>query len=413
MFKKALLILSLSFFSGLVSAEYLGLDELPVSDKETNKVLMSAINKKDFKLIKEWKENFKVEYKEDGFCSYIENTLNPSNVSDKTINQDHTSSGFAYFMGGYKTLSITPTHCDNMYMWKLYKALPSKSKSPDIFKLTNSKDKNRDMAIKNKYAEDRDLILDILQNVETSKYQFFLPIIMDSSADHKIRKLAFDKFKVGYEDRANTDEQRYLDLQEKMLLANNENKNWSFGFNDASYMSVVDPKTLLLLKLNEETLDKLQRYSLVFVNHPNEYPVFKKETIKKGGYTDVELASLDLKAMSEHDLLLFNDANESVKMLKKVLDFYLIDHDINFQSAVGNSIFMDLFTNRANYSLQRNVFSGVFIRFYLENGANPLLENKNSKTAFSLFVDKFGDSTSGEEIKEAFIKKQYDFSFNK
>lgn len=63
------------------------------------------------------------------------------------------------------------------------------------------------------------------------------------------------------------------------------------------------------------------------------------------------------------------------------------------------------------YRLNYSPFAGSFIRFYLENGANPLLQNKNGDTAFSAFMKNYGDDSASSEVKKAFVEKQYQFNF--
>lgn len=398
-------------FSSFSYAEYLGIEEVPVGDHDIQKVLNSAIETRDFSLISNWKDKFETPYVENKFCAFTQRAYNSFQIDLKSINADISSYAFANLMSD-RYAAIVPADCKDVYVWKLYRILPRSDYSPDIFDLVNSTKKSKDIKLFDNYAEQRKTVVDIINKIPNEKYQIFIPMIISNSADYQIRNLAMKKFLDGYSKSNETDFQSIKNLKEKMKKANEDgaNKNWQLGFNDKSYFSVVDPKLLILSELNFELFDKLKQYSTRYSDLKTNLPVFDKHIIKKGGYTDQEIQNLGLSNLGQDDLNKFNNTNQTLRLFKIALDSYLEDHDLNYQVDNGNTLFMDIFSDRVYYSLPRNVFAPSLVRFWLEIGANPLLENKDNKTAYSLYLDKYGSGSEAINIKDAFVQKKYEFT---
>lgn len=409
MYKQFLSSFLLFFLSFSVSAEYLGIEEMPVGDHEISKVINEAINKSDYALMNEWKSSMAPQFNEKGFCAFSERSFGKVEIKGKQIEKSHTTRDFAYLMM-QPYYAIVPTTCDEVYIWNAYRKLPNKRYSPDIFELVKSTKNHKYIEQVNDYTKKREVIINILNQIPEDQYQLFLPVILDEQSDFKIRHLALDKFLSGYEQSEKNNSETFKSLRDKMKLANEENQEWSFDFNSKSYMAVSDPKMLLLTQMNGQVLNKLSDYTTLYNSDPDLYPAFTKSILKNGGFSNEELVNMKLDNLRFADLNTFNNANETLKLFSKVFYSYQKDHDLNFQADNGNTIFMDIFSKRKMSSIARNKFAGVFVRFYLESGANPLLENKDRKTAYSMFIESFREGAEGKDVKDAFVKKQYDFS---
>lgn len=398
-------------------AEYMGIDEVPVSNSDINTVFLSSIKGKDFKAIEAWKDKVSQVYDQTGFCGFASGYVYPATeVKKDIITYPNDSSRFLNVMS-YDYMTIIPTDCKSISLWNIYNTLDNDEYSYDIFKSVGALGQLDKSHVKfaDTYEQRRALILDFMKKIPNDKYAMFLPIITQNDADFKIRNLAFDKYLEGRKAEENkTPDQNDLvvQLKEKIKDGVSTNKSWIGTFNDKMYMSLFQPDLLILTEMNKKTLDSLYVYWTFYKNKKGILPPFNKEVIAKGGYSDEELKNLNLNNLDEVNLYRFYNTNQMVRLFHRAFTNYVNNgNDLNIQKDNGNTMLTEMITNR-NYRLTNSPFAASFIRFYLENGANPLLQNKDGDTAFSAFVKRYGDNDDTYEIKKAFVQKQYDFNPN-
>lgn len=408
--KSIIFLFAFLAFSTNVSANYIGLEELPVNNEDTKKVINSAIETANFELIKEWGSTISKINEDGGFCGSNKEAFGTVLIDKNFVNAEPDSSMYIRFMS-LNNNSIMPTSCGNLDILKLPIKLPFKEKSPEFFIMTKNNETNKIISYNTDYVNKRDIVANIIANVPDEQYHALISIAIFPQNDHKIRNIALDKVLNGIDNQETLDSDFYKELRKNFKKVSDNNPNWRFSYNDNLYMSIVNPKLLLLINLNKEVLENLNKYSRDFKYDESKYPAFTKGVIAKGGYTDEEIKKMNLKEMPAVVLNNFNNANQSLRMFHKVFNSYKKEYDLNFQNSDGNTLFMDIFDRRTRYDLARNVFAGAFVRFYLEQGANPLLENKDKKTAFSMFLDSYGKGSEGKSVKDAFMKKDYDFSY--
>lgn len=412
-FFSAFLILTPLF----ANAEYMGINEVPVSNSEINTVFLSSIKGKDFKAIETWKDKISQVYDQTAFCGFSSGYVYPTTEVDSDILKYPTDKNKFLNVMSYDYMAIIPTDCKSTSLWNIYNTLDNDEYSYDIFKSVNALsqlDKSH-VELANTYEHRRSVILDFMKKIPDDKYEMFLPLITQNDADFRIRNLAFDKYISGRkaeEGKTPDEKDLVVQLKEKIKDGVTNNKSWIGTFNDKMYMSLFQPDLLILTEMNKKTLDSLYVYWTFYDNKRGILPPFNKEVIARGGYSDEELKSLNLSGLDEVNLYRFYNTNQMVRLFHRAFTNYIDNkNDLNIQKDNGNTMLTEMITNR-DYKLINNPFAASFIRFYLESGANPLLQNKDGDTAFSVFVKKYGDSEDTYEIKKAFVQKEYDFNPN-
>lgn len=411
---KSILFTILSLFSLSANAEYMGLDQVPVSSDNVNTVFLAAVKDSDFKGISSWAGQIKQVYDQKEFCGFATGYGYPATkVDPKVLQYDTAGSQFADVMS-YQYASIVPSQCDSVSLWTLYNHLNFYQYSYDVFKSADAMgDLNKDhIQAADNFESQRKVILDFLDKIPNDKYQLFLPIIFQKDTDFKINNLAFDKYLEGKKNNAGNKDPKDLETQfyDKFKEALTTNKEWTPSFNDQLYLSLFKPDYLILTEMNKRVMSSLHTYWEFYKNSKGRLPAFNKEIIAKGGFTDDEVKNLHLAGLGETTLFRFYNTNQTIRLFHRAFQNFTDNHnDLNYQMADGNTLFSVMFKDDSRYTITDNPFGGSFIRFYLENGANPLLQNKDNDTAFSQFIKNYGDHDDTTEIKKAFVEKKYDF----
>ena len=415
MSKSLLFGLALGALPFLAQAQYMGLDQVPVSNSDANKVFLTAVQGRDFQAINAWKDKITQKYDQTGFCAFASGYGNPATKVNKDIlGNGNNSDNIENFIEN-QYVSVVPSNCDNVSLWSLYNKLGNGQYSYDIYKSAGelSKLKQENIPAADTYEKNTDIVLSFLNNIPDDKYQLFLPLIFQNDTDFKVRNLAFDKFIEGKKDSKNAkvdpnDIGYQLQTAIKQAV---DNKAWVDTFDDKTYMSYFQPDLLILTEMNKKALDTLYIYWDIYKERSNVMPPFTEEVIAKGGYTDQELQNMHLDSLSQIELYRLYNTNQVIRLFHKAFENYVKDgNDLNVQKDDGNTMLTQMMLDR-KYRLSYSPFAGSFIRFYLENGANPLLQNKNGDTAFSAFMKNYGDDSASSEVKKAFVEKQYHFNF--
>lgn len=131
MSKSVLFGLILGALPFLAQAQYMGLDQVPVSNSDSNKMFMTAIQGRDFQAINAWKDKITQKYDQTGFCAFASGYGNPATKIQKDV---FSSSDKVRNFVENQYVSVVPSSCDNVSLWALYNKLGNGQYSYDIYK---------------------------------------------------------------------------------------------------------------------------------------------------------------------------------------------------------------------------------------------------------------------------------------
>lgn len=385
-------LFSLYFITTTVNAEYLGINELAIKQEDSPMVLLNAVKSLNYDLVKEWtSKDYKFKYDNKEWCTYTPNGLSKTDLKGRDMD---FLVGVNKSSGGY----LLPTSCDSIPIWHLIFGF-NMMYSEDVAKYSDIVKKQSDYTSQVKLLNMYKLLE---KTIPPENYQVYFPVIIDTHPPLEQRMEALTKFIQGYKKHNEylTEAQKAYEEAVKRYADSNPSPN------SGSYIySVTDPGFVILSEIVTQFIDEEYDYYKYYSNHSDlKLPKFTMEDIKNGG---VDLSQYDL---SKIDYLVVKNIltlNGYLKMIKEVLDSKIVD--INFQDLNGNTILHSLMSNKYR-TLKNNALAGSFIRYLLENGINPLLNNKANQTAYYLFEKEKGSdqSVGSMKITDAFIQKNFE-----
>jgi len=385
-------LLGLYLISTNVNAEYLGINELAIKQEDSPMVLLNAVKSLNYDLVKEWvSKDYTFKYDNKDWCIYTYNGLSKANSKDQSMD---FLVGISKSSNGY----LIPTSCDSIPLWHLiynFNMLYSKEVGEYSENVKKQSDYQYQLKLLNMYN-----LLE--EKIPEENYQVYFPIIIDYRPLMELRQKALKKFMEGYKkhDQYLTPELKsYEEAVKKYAESNPSSKTGDYIY------SVTDPGFVILNEIIKQFLHEENDYYKYYSNHKEmKLPRFTMEDIKNGG---VDLSQYDLSKVDYLRVKNILNLNGYLKMIKEILDNKFVD--INFQDLDGNTVLHNIMNN--NYrTLKNNALSGSFIRYLLENGINPLLNNKQDQTAYYLFEKEKGSDKSEGSVKvtDAFVQKKFE-----
>lgn len=398
----ALLGAFISTFSFTANAEYLGINDLAMKSENTSLAFMNAIKSTNYDLVKQWlDQGYSLSYKNSDKEWCVVSAGGTSKYPNVPTNKDQYITALRIAAGsGGGSLLILPSECDSLPLVRISAAFRSMY-SVDVAKYNPQIKKTSDYIYQEKIYNIYQLISSKLPEAQ---YEQYYVVLMNSDTPASVRIDALEKYLSGYKKRdtiLEPVEKPYIDSVIEI------SKTPSDPAYDNLVFGITNPGYVIMNQLFSDYVKSLKDYIDVYKKHPNG-PVFNMEVIKNGG---LNLDKYDLSDYNEMDLDVLIKLNSITKMMKILLDSGV--YDINSQDSKGNTVFHNLFDSSLTFSrLKYSPYAGSFIRYFLENGANPLLENKEGKTAYLIFEENKKDNASDNykgisAMNDAFIQKEY------
>lgn len=390
-----------SLFSYGAQAEYLGINDLAMKSENTPLAFMNAVKETNYDLVKQWlDQGYSLSYKNSDkeWCSVSLDGTTKINTAPK--NTEQYIGNLRIAASGGSSLLILPSDCDGLPLVRVAGAFRSMY-SVDVAKYNESIKNNSDY----KYQEKVYNLYQLLSSkLPESQYEQYYIVALNPDTPASIRVEALEKFIDGYKKK-----DKILDPVEKPYhdAVIEASKSPTDSGYDTMVMGITNPGYVIMNQLFGNYVKYLKDYVDVYKKHPDG-PKPNMEMIKNGG---VDLSKYNLSDYNEMDLDTLIQLNGTMKMIKILMDSGI--YDINSQNSDGNTVFHNLFDKSLTFGrLKYSEFSGSFVRYLLENGANPLLENKEGKTAYLIF-EQNKDNDSSEyykglpKVSDAFVQKEY------
>ena len=382
-------------FSGVANAEYLGINDLAMKKSDNPLAFMNAVKSLQIDVVKQWlDQGYSLKYDNSKWCTFTGQMTyeytNPKN--------DAEAKNIIPLMLGMSPLIAVPSQCNNVPLWTLMKGLDSRN-SPDI---TVFKPKTKDLNDFKRQQQIIDMINVILNKMDDSEYEVYFPLAWSSRAPISLRKEALNKFIEGYKNRDNLlspEQKKYKDNIVDFEKNNDIRNRFSFLY------STINPGYVLLDKLIEEYLNQTDQYTSLNKSKGYILPKYTISQIKAGG---ADLSKVNMDDLEYYQVYSLVQINGILDMIKTLLDSGITD--INYQDKDGDSVLHLMFGERNFSNMKRNDQAASFVRYFLENGANPLLENKEGKTPYLIFEEEkrdAGEYQSVLKVNDAFQLKDF------
>ena len=396
----ALLILG-SLFSYSAQAEYLGINDLAMKSENTPLAFMNAVKSTDYDLVKQWlDQGYSLSYKNSDkqWCSVSLDHTTMMNQPPK--NKDQYIGALKSAASDGSSVLVLPTDFDGIPLVRVAAAFRS-MQSVDVAKYNESIKNYSDY----KYQEKVYNLYQLLSSkLPEAQYEQYYVVALNPETPASVRIDALEKFINGYKKRETLLDPIEKPYHDAVIEASKSPTDSGY---DVMVMGITNPGYVIMNQLFSNYVQYLKDYIDVYKKHPDG-PKPNMEMIKNGG---ADLSKYNLSDYNEMDLDTLLKLNSTIKMMKILLDSGI--YDINSQNSDGNTVFHNLFDKSLTFSrLKYSEFSGSFVRYLLENGANPLLENKEGKTAYLIF-EQNKDNDSSEyykglpKVNDAFIQKEY------
>lgn len=386
---------SLLIFSGSVKAEYLGINDLAMKKSDNPLAFMNAVKSLQTDVVKQWlDQGYSLKYDNSKWCAFTgQSTYEYSNPKD-----DAELKNMIPMMLNMHPLISVPSQCNNIPLWTLMRGLDNRN-SPDI---TVFKPKTKDINDFKNQQKIIDMVNVILSKMDESEYEVYFPLAWSSTAPMSLRKEALDKFISGYKNKDNL-----LNEEQKKYKANitDFEKNYDIKNRFSFLYSTINPGYVLLDELIEEYFTQTDEYSSLNKSKGYVLPKYTIAQIKAGG---ADLSKVNMDNLEPYQVYRLIQINGILDMIKTILDSGITD--INFQDKDGDSVLHLMFSNRNFSHMKRNDQAASFVRYFLENGANPLLENKEGKTPYLIFEEQkrnAGEYDSVLKVNDAFQLKNF------
>lgn len=390
-----------SLFSYNANAEYLGIGDLAMKSENTPLAFMNAVKSTDYDLVKQWlDQGYSLSYKNSDkeWCAVsLDNT---SKINSAPTNKDQYIGILRSAASGGMTVLILPTDCDGLPLVRVAGAFRSMY-SVDVAQYNESIKKTSEY----KYQEKVNNLYELLSSkLPDAQYEQYYVIALNVDTPASIRVKALEKFIEGYKNKDTLLDPIEKPYHDAVIEAS---KGTTASGYDTMVMGITNPGYVIMNELFANYARFSKDYVDVYKKHPDG-PRFNMEIMKNGG---ADLSKYNLSDYNEMDLDTLLRLNGTIKMIKILVDSGI--YDINSQDSDGNTVFHNLFGKSLTFSrIKYSPFAGSFVRYFLENGANPLLENKEGKTAYLIFEEiKKNDSSDYYKgiptMSDAFIQKEY------
>lgn len=400
--KKNILAIALlgSLFSYNAQAEYLGIGDLAMKSENTPLAFMNAVKSTNYDLVKQWlDQGYSLSYKNSDkeWCAVsLDNTSkmnNPPKTQEQYINTLRSAAS------GGMSVMVLPTDCDGLPLVRVAAAFRPMY-SVDVAQYNESIKKTSEYQYQEKVKNLYDLLSSKLPDAQYEQY-YVVALNVDTPAS--IRVKALEKFIEGYKNKDTLLDPIEKPYHDAVIEAS---KGPTASGYDTMVMSITNPGYVIMNELFANYARFAKDYVDVYKKHPDG-PRFNMEVMKNGG---VDLSKYNFSDYNEMDLDTLLRLNGTVKMMKILMDSGI--YQINSQDSDGNTVFHNLFDKSLTFSrIKYSEFAGSFVRYFLENGANPLLENKEGKTAYLIFEQNKKDASDAYKglatMNDAFVQKEY------
>ena len=379
-------------------AEYLGINDLAMKTADSPIAFMNAVKGLQFDVIKQWLEQgYDLSYSGKEWC-VISNT-SFSRYPTPPTNTDEYISALKTSAMTSDTLALLPTSCDTIPMVRVAAAMNS-IYSVDVAKYSSKLRTSKDFENQKKFY---DMYMLLSKHLPESAYEEYIPAIMNSSVPASLRQYSLEKYLAGFKQKdaiMNKDEKAYQDTVIEAVKAEEYHPRLSNMIN-----IITNPGYVMMKQFFFDFAKFSSDYAAIAKNHAG-LPVIKMSDIKNGG---IDLSKYNFDGLSNGQIDTIIQLNGVMGLIKTLLDSGI--YDINSQDVEGNTVLHYTFDSRIFYKLKYSPYAGSFVRYFLENNANPLLENKESKTPYLLFEEaKKNDSGNYQGIdsmNNAFIQKDF------
>lgn len=376
-------------------AEYLGINDLAMKDSDNPLAFINAVKSLQTGLVKQWlDEGYSLKYDHTKWCAFA----GESSYDYENPKNDEEAKKMPSMMIIMHPLIAVPSQCNKVPLWTLLRGLDNKY-SPDILVYKPEAKKLSDFQRQEKVIE---MINVIMAKMDKTEYEAYFPMAWNSRTPISLRKESLKRFIEGYKERDNLlteDQKKYKENIQEL------EKNYDIKGRFSFLYSSINPGYVLLDKLVEEYLDVSEDYSSLNKSKGGILPKYTMSEIKQGG---ADLSKVDMTQLQTYQVYNLVQMNGILDMIKTILDSGITD--VNFQNKDGESILHLMFSDRNFRHMKRNDQAASFVRYFLENGANPLLENKEGKTPYLMFEEKKRDAAEYEsmiKINDAFQLKDF------
>ena len=406
-----LAIASLSTAFAQEKPKFMGIASLPMTEESSPQLLTNAINAGDFNFIERWERErglkFPYDHKTTCNANYLDEQIQLKPTMDHNKRIENGAIALSYNTPVYPFF----TDCNKLPLFVAFKYVKDFKNSPNYLKITNKNKKSRSefkVNTKNKMEEYTNFVNKIIDNLEPNQWDQLIPYIANPEIDYDLRLKATKKF---------------VDLYKNKEMSEDQN-----NFIEAAKKYEVDPKTAHNAtsrphyKMGTEPIHFLHRRVLGNVlgaggslnKSPELMSLLSKDYFL--GKKKVTIEDIDKSGAKN------NEKASALKILtaKEIIDELatLKEFDINKQDSDGDTFLHDFLDTKHGTShtwfIRDNRVIANWIRAYLEKGYDPMLLNKNKKSAYMMF-EEIRNSSSTEikydhsQIIEAFTLKEYNY----
>lgn len=409
----SILVLAIASLNPVFAQEkpkFMGIASLPMTEEASTQLLINALNAGDFNFIERWEKERSLKF------PYDNQTTCNANYLEQQIKLEPTTNHSKRIENGAMALSypvpIYPffTDCNKLPLFTAFKYVDDFKNSPTYLKISSNKKGNSESKAKSnsKMEEYTTFVNKIIDNLEPNQWDQLIPYIYAPNLDYELRLKATKKFVDLYKKKEMSEDQKnFIEAAKKY---ENDPKTAHNANLRAHFKMGTDPVHFLhrrVLGNVLKTAGDLNKSPELMKLLSKDYFLGKKKVtiddIKQSGAKNNEKASA-LKVLT---------AKEIIEQLSTLKEF-----DINRQDNNGDTFlhdFLDTTYGTGNtWFIKDNRVIANWIRAYLERGYDPMLLNKNKKSAYMMFEEVRGSTGSKinddhSQIIEAFTLKEYNY----
>lgn len=378
--------------------KFMGINSMPITEEGTSVLLSNAIKSKDWGMLERWDKERGLKTANSGneicYVNYSGQESFTIFPSQKPFNKDiYPVLADQLSAGNYPFF----TNCTDLIFVELLKHTIVYSYNPTTITVVNSRNPSRKT-----YEEEVKWLHRTMDNLTADQWPQLITAIVSPNQDYTVRTKAAEKFVEFY----NQEKLKPNENQEKLLKAiesyRKDPKTSSRA--DRVYFDIVtNPAEYAYQKIFFETLPytKELRKSAAF-----------QQLFSKDFFTGAKTVTLDdiqkasKSSGNKRDALRILTAHEMMKTLAKTKDF-----NINRQDIHGNTMFHKAFSRGNMMYVADNRILANWLRAFWEDGANPLLLNKENKTPYMIFetTRSTNSNVNYAPIIESFTLQEYNY----
>lgn len=400
---KVKLIAAVLAMPWMAHAQFMGISDLPMSEKQSTQLLFNSIKNGDFVVIDKWDKEIglSIAYPDtpDEYCyanlsrtygyDFSLNSVKFKETSPRHAPQDLSIAGQSYPFF---------TQCNDLSFLHVVDKFRKDSDLEDLQKLGANKSRK---PLDPQYP---DLLRKMVKDANPMLWEQLIPAVLNSAIPFDIRKNALQKILEIYpvkEKYGNKHQQTFWSAAKTYV---EDPKGKSFASNYDAYLLSINPVQYMY----DVLFMRVAKLSTVAAESEELQNLLTKNYFL--GKAKIAFSDLEKINKQKNAKIAAYHVNQSVELMHMISKTDLASN--NYQNFNGNTVLHRLWLKKQTIDTGSNsrIFAN-FLRAQFENGLNPMLLNDQKETGYSLFEKLAKDMKKAhyEPVREAFMLKEYSY----